>query len=110
MKNKQEKVEQLLKLIQENPDLEIMPMVDYEVACSDEYRWWTGSWGEASIDEYWKKDERIYFRSDDEEELIDDVICELNNDLTGEEAEEKAKEIVKGYDWTKAIIVRIETP
>lgn len=106
----QEKVKHLLKLIEENPDLEILPMIDTEIVCSEDYGYWAGGWGKADIDEYWVKDERIYFRSHDEDSLIENVACDdIDEDLDDKEAIKKAKKIVNGYDWQKAIIVRIET-
>ena len=111
IEKQQEKIANLLKLIEENPDLEIIPMVDSEIVCGDEYSNWLGSWGNARIDEYWNSDERIYFRFYDEEELIDNVICdEIDENIDDDEAERLAEEIVNSYDWVKAIIVRIETP
>lgn len=110
----QENVKELLKLIQENPDLPIVPMVDTEVCSSDDYGYWMGGWKEARIDEYWSDDERIYFRSQDEEDLIEKLIDnDCNYTCTGmsdEEIEKKAEETVKNYDWVKCITVYIDTP
>lgn len=38
------KTEELLKLIKENPDLPIVPMVDSEVV-QDDFGYWLGAWG-----------------------------------------------------------------
>lgn len=99
--------EELFKLMQENPDLPVVPMVDSEVVCDDDCARWTGSWGSAWVDEYVTTDERILFRSDDD---VDDVLsetlcCEEYESMTDEEKE-------AAYDalpWIKAIIVNIDT-
>ena len=113
MKQK-EKIQELLRLIEENPDLEIMPRVDSDV-CNPDYGWTLGSWGKAEVDEYWVNDGRIYLRSDDEDEVMDDVMENiwLANEAENlpdarpwEELEKQAKEIIK---WKKAIFVRINT-
>lgn len=107
MKQK-EYVQELLRLIEENPDLEILPRVDSDV-CNPDYGWTLGSWGKAEVDEYWANDDRIYLRSRDEEEAVDDVmddICTDHEEENGEELAARAKEIIK---WKKAIFVRIDT-
>ena len=39
------KSEELLKLVAENPDLPVVPMVDSEVCGGDEYGYWLGEFG-----------------------------------------------------------------
>lgn len=41
----QERVSNLLQLIKENPELKIVPMVDNEVCCGDDFSYWMGRWG-----------------------------------------------------------------
>lgn len=105
----QEKAKHLFNLIKENPELEIMPMVNSEIVVSDDWSYWVGSWGDAEVDEYWCNDERIYFRSQDEDELTENVMCdEIDENIDDKEAERLAEEIVKNYNWKKAIVVKIE--
>lgn len=102
----------LLKLIQENPNLPIVPMVDREIAEGDECDYWLGKWGSATIDEYivsrkyiW--DSKILFKSDD------DVFYVLGKCLTSDEfkelpeTEDECRPIYNALPWTKAIIVYI---
>lgn len=111
MKKQQENIKNLLQIIKENPDLKIIPMVDSEIVCDDNHNYWMGSWGNAEVDEYYISDGRIYLKSYDEEDLINDVACdEIDENENDVEAMKKAEEIVKGYDWRKAIIVYIQTP
>lgn len=68
-----ENVAELLNLIKENPDLPIVPMVDSEIVASDEHTNWLGSFGKAEIDYVWDNGERIYFKSNDEEDLLERI-------------------------------------
>ena len=106
--SQKENVEKLLKLIQQYPDVEIVPMIDCEAVPSDDYSSWAGSWGFASLDEYYRGDERIYFRSEDEEQLIDDEYEDFcGKGMNDDEVMEKAREKVNAYPWTKCICVYI---
>lgn len=96
----QDNIKQLLQLISENPELEIVPMVETECVGGDDYSCWSAEWGKAEIDEYYNSDERIYFKSTDYEELIDE--------RTDTESEEEAYFIVDNLEWVKAIVVHIE--
>ena len=51
------KVEELLKLMKDNPDLPIVPMVNFEVV-GDEFSYWMGSWGRSEVGEYYIGEER----------------------------------------------------
>lgn len=67
-------------------------------------------WGKAEVDEYWISDERIYFKEEDFDELVDDFIDNNYEDyesLTDGELHKLAEEKVNSYEWTKAIIVHI---
>lgn len=59
--------EELFKLMQENPDLPIAPMVDADIV-EDDCGYWLGAWGRASVDEYLfaERSEKMLFKSDDE--------------------------------------------
>jgi hypothetical protein len=112
MQLQQEHAKELLKLIEENPDLRIAPMVDSEIVADDGYAWWLGSFGKARVDEIFAMDERLYIRSEDEDTLIerrcDDMADEPN--ITDEEAMEKAKVEVSNYAWERVITVKINLP
>ena len=108
IEKQQENIKNLLKLISENPDLEILPMVDSECVQSDDYSSWMSAWGNARVDYYYCSDERIYFKYHDFEELVEKFIddnCE--EDFADEEFEKIAESKVEAYEWVKAIIVNI---
>lgn len=98
---------ELIRLIQENPDLPVIPMVYYEIVGED-YGRWIGSFGSVNIGEYIKGDERVYFRDDDD---IEEALTGVSGwgayeKMTDEEAEQAYKQL----PWLKAIIVDINLP
>lgn len=108
MKKQQENIKHLLNLIQENPDLEIFPMVNADCVPSDDFGWWMATWGKATIDEYWLNDERCYIRSTDEDELFDNYYDEVEYDCSDEEANKIAQERLNKITWTKVICIKIQ--
>jgi len=113
IKKQQENINNLLTLIKENPDLEILPMVDTDCVAGDEFGYWMAQWGKASIDEYWVEDERVYFKEHDYEDLLDIILCnKLSYEeylvMSDKEGEILAKELVDKLDWKKAIIINID--
>ena len=103
--------EELLRLIKENPELPIVPMVDADII-GDDCGYWLGAWGRATVDEYFisERAERVFYKSDD------DVFDVLERHLSDEEFEalpESEEECRPYYDklpWIKAIIVYINLP
>ena len=105
------KILELLKLIQDNPTLEIMPMVATECVGGDDYSCWSAEWGRAEVDEYYNVDERIYFKSTDYDELVEDCLDRLDNEIlkySDEDFEGYGKHYVDNLEWTKAIVVHID--
>lgn len=109
IEKQKENITHLLKLIEENPELKIVPMVDYEIVASDDFNSWLGGWGKAEIDEVYSDDERIYFRSEDEEDLVERLADCIDEDVD-DEAWKELENQVKSYEWKKVIVVRIELP
>ena len=109
-------IETLLKLTKENPELEIVPMVDYEVCGGDDFSRWMGSFGTAKIDEFYVPEfdeERIYFKSTDEDRLGDKIFdhLELNNpSWSDDKLQEETDKMLSEIQWEKVITVNINTP
>jgi hypothetical protein len=105
-----ENVKNLVRLITENPSLRVVPMVDSELL-GDEWHRYMGSIGESKVDEIYSEDERIYFRSTDEEELIEQVEenIELDYQLNDDEISNMAINTVNEYEWEKVIVLEIDT-
>ena len=108
----QERISELIKLIQQNPSLKIVPMVDSELG-GDDFSYYMGKWGKAEIDEVYHEDERIYFRSYDEEELGEQIFGRLESSNPAWDSpylEERTKEELDEIKWGKAIDVKIDLP
>lgn len=104
-------LEELFRLMGENPELPVVPMVDGEIV-GDDYGRWLGAWGSCYIGEYIIGDERLHFKEEDD-------FCEVENTLTDGRldyvqfeamSDEEAKSIYADLPWIKAIIVNIDLP
>lgn len=102
------KLAHLLDLIKENPNLPIVPMVDYEVVADDTWGYWLGSWGSARIDRYYKGEERVFFY--DEHDIEDCITEEMGWDWYETATDDQALEAYRELPWIKCIVVYIETP
>lgn len=112
-----ENVQSLLNLIKENPALKIVPMIDAEIVADDTYGWWAGSFGKAEIDHIWNNGERIYFKSGDEEDLIEKEFDIIYDEIFSNSVEpypaiinQMAISKVNEYEWEKVIVVWIGLP
>lgn len=103
----------LFRLMQENPDLPVIPFVDAEIVIGDDFGTWMGSWGAASVDEFVfpiHDCEPVIFKSDS------DVFDALEKCLTEEQFDalpDNEDDCLKVYDslpWIKAIVVSIDMP
>ena len=103
---------ELFRLMQENPELPVVPMVDGEIVGYDGALYWLGEWGRAEIDEYFvsEKAERVFTKS------IDDVFDVLERHLSDDEfdalpeSEDECRPYYDALPWVKAIIVYINLP
>jgi len=113
---KQSNTEELLKLIAENPDLPIIPMVGTEVVADDCSDYWIGSWGICRVDEYYIGRDYIHFKSDDLENVLADMTgCDYGKTKDGKDIwddleDEEWETLFDSLPWVKAIVVYIETP
>ena len=103
--------EELFRLIKENPELPIVPMVDADIV-GDDCGYWIGAWGRAEVDEYFisERAERVFYKSDGD---IFDVLERHFSDEEFEALPESEEECRPYYDklpWIKAIIVYINLP
>lgn len=105
-----------IKLVQENPDLPIVPMVAYDVVDDDSYHWWLGSFVDCEVTEYALMEmytEDRFVTRDDQDEIEEYFMNELldkDDTLSEEEIERMAHEQAEALDWIKAIVMWIGTP
>ena len=110
------KIEELLKLMQENLDLPIIPMVGSEIVADDGYSYWIGSWGTCRVDEYYVGREYVHFKDDDIENVLTDMVgCQYGltkdgKDIWDDLSDEEWDKLFESLPWEKAIVVYIETP
>lgn len=99
--------QKFIKLVQENPELPVVPMVDYEVVAED-CGYWLGNFGFCEVGEYTCYNDRFY---DDKDSFIEDYYNDTYDDgrydgLTDKEIDKLIAEETADW-WTKAIIVYI---
>lgn len=109
-----DKVEQLLKLIKENPDLPVVPMVDGDIVGSDNFGWWLGRWGRSKVTKYYDGRDAIHFEDDDRESVISDMKdCKYGMTADGRDiydlTDEEWERIYNSLPWVNAIVVYITT-
>ena len=104
-------IKDLLRLIEEHPDLPVIPMVGQDIVadCTGE---WVASFGKAEIKKMCIYGEKVIFR--EEKNAIKTVEALELEGLTEGRAREKSIEKLNGYldelEWLEVIIVHIETP
>ena len=104
-----ENIKELLRLVKENPALKIVPMVSFNVVGDgDDGSIWMANWGEARKDQYCLKNDNIYFKSVDTEELIDLEVEESYVSRNDDIDDDEAKVIVEAYDWIPCITIDID--
>lgn len=105
--------DKLFRLMQENPDLPVIPFVDGEIVAGDNFATWMGSWGAARVDEFIcppQDYEPVIFKSDgDVFDALEKCLPEEKFDALPDTEPECAL-IYDALPWTKAIIVSIDMP
>jgi hypothetical protein len=107
-----EHVKQLIKLSEENPELEIIAKVESECVPNDDNGWWGARIGESNIEEYWIPGE-VYLFEDDIGDLIINEYCselaELPNIAEKKRfISDKYETMIESGDIKKAIFVTIK--
>ncbi len=106
-----ENIKEILKLIEEHPDLPVVPMVGQNIVadCTGE---WVASFGKAEVKKICIYGEKVVFR--EEKNAIKTVealdLEGLTEGRTREESIEKLNGYLEELSWLEAIIVHIETP
>nr|DAV44543.1 MAG TPA: hypothetical protein [Caudoviricetes sp.] len=106
-----ENIKEILKLIEEHPDLPVVPMVGQGIVadCTGE---WIANFGKAEIKKMCIYGENVIFREEKNAiKTIEALELEgLTEDRTREESIEKLNGYLDELEWLEAIIVHIETP
>lgn len=103
---------ELLDVIAENPDLPVCAMVSYEGCQGDSYCWWFASSCDAGVDEVVREDEinaeRLWVRSQDEDEMIEQYVEGDESDASDAEVEELARNYVKNLPWERCVLLWLD--
>lgn len=111
IKREKEYRDELFKLMQDNPELPVVPMVDSEIVSDDGYSRWLGAWGSSYIGEYLIGEGQVHFREDDDMYEIERVLEEqIDSGVFDGMSDEEAKKAYEALPWVKAIIVNIDLP
>lgn len=109
-----ENIKEILKLINEHPDLPVIPMVGQDIV-ADSFGEWTAEVGEAEIRKICIYEDAVIFY--DENTLKTAGLLELDYETLGlpdsmssGEANRRLKTFIDSLDWLEAIIVHIEAP
>ena len=104
-------VKEILKLIEEHPDLPVIPMVGQDIVadCTGE---WVAHFGKAEVKKMCIYGEKVIFREDKNAiKTVEALDLEgLTEGRTREESIEKLNGYLDELSWLEAIIVHIETP
>lgn len=109
-----DKTKELIKIIQDNPERELIFMYPEE---GSEHSFTLGHPSQILIDEYWTDNGRAWLRYEDECEIEEhygeNIACDLYKDfpLTDEQeknVDQKTKEFVDSQEWEKCICVYID--
>ena len=100
--------QKLVRLCEENPELKILPCVDYDVCCDDTFKWWLGQINDISIktrlfyEETYCGAEKVFFEEEDTEEIFE-KLEENNKDWT----EDQIQFLFDNIKREKVIALRI---
>lgn len=110
--NEKENREELFRLMQENPELPVVAMVNSEIVADDGYSYWRGAFGSVSVGEYFAGDEKLHFREDDDLYEVDNALDDYLDTEAYESIETDAEALTAYAElpWIKAIIIYIELP
>ena len=104
-------IKHLIQLMDENPDLPVIPMVGQDIVadCTGE---WVAHFGKAEIKKMCIYGEKVIFREEKNAiKTVEALELEwLTEGRTREESIEKLNGYLDELDWLEAIIVHIETP
>ena len=111
-----EKVTEILNLMNDHPELPVLPMVGTEIVADDCYARWCASWGSAEIQKVCIVNERVVFWDEDyiwetwEEIGFDYDDFGINDEIPDEDAEKIAREVLERLEWVEVIVVNIDSP
>lgn len=103
-----EYAEKLIRLMQEHPDLPVVPKVSGDGIVSDDcFAWWTASLGDCQVEKWIVYNDRLYSYDD----AIDILDCLYDDGLIkGNDDDPWTQEDIDSLPWKEVIAVTIDTP
>ena len=102
------KVNDFIKIATEFKELRVVPIVNSEICESDEYSYYSSRITDAKLDYIYENNDRFYLKSNDDEELIEEIYNNIwVEDRTSEELYEIARNKMENLEWELVIILRI---
>lgn len=101
----------LAQMILDNPEKEVVCMVEDDVACDAGYDWYQAKIGDAYQGRYCNVGNELFDDESDLEEAISEslMLDERYEGMTDEEMDRKVQEALAGVKWTECIFVNIVT-
>ena len=103
--NKEKSTEELFKLMQENPELSVIPIVDSDIINKEWLSWYIGRLDSPEIDEYLVVYEIIHTKLSDD--LWDVLEASYGEFKVSKMTEEEAAEAYQRLPWIKAIMLYV---
>lgn len=105
---------ELIRLIQEHPELPVIPMVGSDIVTDDNYAYWMGSWGRCEVTAYYVGERYVHFKDDDDEDVLADMVgCKHYETPDGRDitdlSEKEWNALYASIPWVPCIAVYIET-
>lgn len=111
-------IKKLVELMQQHPNLPVIPMVDSEVMQDEGYAWWSAKFGAspyiskicANYERLVCWDENTEIESTFEELDLDYEECGITDDMTYEETHKIMERELNKFDWLLCIVIPVDIP
>ena len=108
-------IKDLLRLIEEHPDLPVVPMVGQDIVadCTGE---WVANFGKAEVRKICLYEEAIIFYDENPLKIAESLVfyhdlpVGVFDSVSTGETNKLTKEALDSLDWLEAIIIHVETP
>lgn len=110
-----ENIKEILKLIDEHPDLPVIPVVGQDIV-ADSTGEWIANFGKAEVRKICLYEEAIIFYDENPLKIAESLVfyhdlpVGVFDSVSTGETNKLTKEALDSLDWLEAIIIHVETP
>ena len=97
-------LKELFKVMEENPELKVMPMVEDDV-CNGDFPYYCASFGRIEVEDYYMPDDTICIG---ESEILDKLELDLETEDANGECQKEYDRLKESGEIKKAIFIYIE--